>query len=109
MNPTARMLSPDAPLPYLATPIVDECSRVVFWTHHWMHDTAEFEELKAYRCTKTGQAQFERNIRLWSAMASSQYELRRRAEESLENLKKTGGLLFAWSGTTVVRGGGVVA
>ena len=109
MKATARILSPDAPLPYLEAPLSGDCSKVVFWTFHWARDTAEFEELKAYLYTKTQQAQFDRNQRLWMALCVSQSQLKARANVSLQILKDAGGLLFAWAGTTVVHNFGVPA
>lgn len=41
MKATARIQSPDATLPYLEAPDIENCPRIVFWVHHWMRDTAE--------------------------------------------------------------------
>lgn len=106
-KPKARILTADSTLPYPAEVGSTECRNLnQFWLIEWLRKQRQHEIVKKSlikRATSRRLPVPEEDA-FWQAI----HRTRDDADNSLKNLRATGGLLYAWAGTTALDQGGAV-
>ena len=105
-KPKALTLTADSKLPYPTLSTAEDRfeDKIKFWLAHWFREQRQYgivhkallKRATNYRLPEQEQDAF------WQAIHQS----RRAANETLNNLKISGGLLFAWAGSSVLAQGG---